>query len=700
MGDADLPASIAVGGWDAGDGFLNRELSWLAFDARVLALAADRSVPLLERVKFCAIFSTNLDEFFQVRVAGLADQVAAGVEGTSPDGRSAARQLDEIRVVVNHLVDQQSALWRDRLAPALAHAGIRVVGWSELTVADRHELAYVFRSRIFPVLTPLAIDPGHPFPYISDLSLNLAVMLRDPVADRKLIARVKVPSPLPRFLRVGDSDQWVPLEDVIAAQLHVLFPGLEVLEHHMFRVTRNADLTVRESEADDLLLAIETELRRRRFGRAVRLEVAATISREVRELLLRELDIDEEDVYSVPTLLDFSALFQLASLRRADLLDQPWSGVTEPSLMVDVEDPRSIFDILRDGDVLVHHPYSSFTSSVVDFIRQAAADAHVLAIKITIYRTSGDSPIIEALVDAAEKGKQVAVLVELKARFDERANIASARRLEQAGVHVAYGIVGYKIHTKVCLVIRDESDGIRRYCHVGTGNYNPRTAKLYEDIGLLTADPDIGEDCTHLFNSLTGYGRAIEYRRLLVAPDTLRSGLVALIENEIALRGRIVMKMNSLVDPEFVELLQRASQAGVEVDLIVRGICCLRPGVPGLSDNIRVRSIVGRYLEHSRLYHFANGRGPGRPEVLIGSADLMPRNLDRRVEALVPVTEPVLMARLDEILAVDLADDTLAWRLDAAGVWTRANGATLDAHLEFQRLARARVSDAAVVNAR
>jgi polyphosphate kinase len=695
----DRCGPATVGGWDPGSGLLNRELSWLAFDARVLALAADSSIPLLERVKFCAIFSTNLDEFFQVRVAGLADQVAATLDAVSPDGRTASEQLAAIRAVVEHLVATQTALWRDDLAPALAAAGIRVASWADLSIAERHELAYVFQSRIFPVLTPLAVDPGHPFPYISDLSLNLAVLLGDPATGRTLFARVKVPSPLPRFLRVGEGGTWVPLEEVIAAQLHVLFPGLEVREHHVFRVTRNADLTVRESEADDLLAAIESELRRRRFGRAVRLEVASTISREVRDLLATELDLDHDDIYEMPSLIDLSALFQLAGLRRPDLTDPAWSGVTERRLVHDPEDPRDLFAVLREGDVLVHHPYSSFTSSVVEFIRQAADDPLVLAIKITIYRTSGDSPIIDALVDAAEKGKQVAVLVELKARFDERANIESARRLEQAGVHVAYGIVGYKIHTKVCLVIRDEHDGIRRYCHIGTGNYNPRTARLYEDIGLLTADPDIGEDCTHLFNSLTGYGRAVGYRRLLVAPDSLRSSLVARIENEIAHRGRIVMKMNSLVDPEFIALLQKASQAGVEIDLVVRGICCLRPGVPGVSEHIRVRSIVGRYLEHSRLYHFANGCGPGRPEYLIGSADLMPRNLDRRVEALVPVTDPGLVARLAEVLEVELADDTLAWALDADGVWTRARGRTRDAHLELQRLALRRAGDAAAPGA-
>ncbi len=697
MRDVTLPAPRIVGGWDIGEGYLNRELSWLAFNARVLALAAAPDRPLLERVKFCAIFSANLDEFFQVRVAGLADQVAAGIEGSSPDGRSAETQVREIQAVVERLVAELGELWRTQLAPEMAEAGIRVVGWTDLTVAERHELAYVFQSRIFPVLTPLAIDPGHPFPYISDLSLNLAVMLRDPANDRVLFARVKVPTPLPRFLRVGETEQWVPLEEVIAAQLHVLFPGLVVLEHHVFRVTRNADLTVREAEADDLLAAVESELRRRRFGRSVRLEIAATTSSEVCAMLVRELDLVDEDVYPIASLVDLSGLWQFVALRRPDLSDPPWYGVTEPPLAVDPDDPRDIFEVLRGGDVLVHHPYSSFSRSVVEFIRQAAEDPLVLAIKITIYRTSGDSPIIEALVDAAEKGKQVAVLVELKARFDERANIESARRLEQAGVHVAYGLVGYKIHTKVCLVIRDDPDGVRRYCHVGTGNYNPRTARLYEDIGLFTADPDIGEDCTHLFNSLTGYGRSVDYKRLLVAPDTLRPGLVARIENEIALHGRIVLKMNSLVDAQLIELLLKASQAGVEIDLIVRGICCLRPGVPGVSDNIRVRSIVGRYLEHSRLFYFANGRGVGEPEYLIGSADLMPRNLDRRVEALVPVIDPLLVERLAEILAVSLADDTLAWTLDAEGVWTLLDGDTVESQVEFQRLALARVAESSVV---
>jgi polyphosphate kinase len=689
--DLATRSAVRVGGHDENaTRFLNRELSWLAFNARVLALAEDPEVPLLERAKFLAIFSDNLDEFFQVRVAGLKDQVAAGVRSETPDGRTPDTQLDEIRRVVDDLVAKQERLWLDEIRPALRDAGIDIVDWLDLSVGERHELAYVFHARVYPVLTPLAVDPGHPFPYISDLSFNLAVLLRDPETDRRLFARVKVP-PLPRFLLVPDSNRWVPLEQVIAAQLPVLFPGVEVIEHHLFRVTRNADLTVKEGEADDLLAAVETELRRRRFGRAIRLEVATTTSREVRDLLVRELDLEDDDVYECRSLIDLSALWQLYDTPRPDLKDPPWTPVVEPRLVDDGHE-ESVFDLLRKGDLLVHHPYSSFNASVVSFIRQAADDPAVLAVKITIYRTSGDSPIIEALIHAAENGKQVAVLVELKARFDERTTREWARRLEQAGVHVAYGLVGFKIHTKVCLVIRDEVDGIRRYCHIGTGNYNGRTARLYEDLGLFSADPQIGSDVSQLFNFLTGYGRGINYRMLLVAPDSLRRGLEQLIDGEIdSGAGRIVMKMNSLVDPDLIDRLYRASAAGVRIDLIIRGICCLRPGVAGLSDNIRVRSIIGRYLEHSRIYMFANGRAPGVPEYLIGSADLMPRNLDRRVEALVRVRDETLTARLAEVLAVNLDDAALAWDLDADGVWTRQPGHPgTDAHIRLQQLALVR----------
>jgi polyphosphate kinase len=692
--DTASPVARVGGDDDNPTPFLNRELSWLAFNERVLALAADDR-PVLERAKFLAIFADNLDEFFQVRVAGLKDQVAARVSTETPDGRTPDMQLDEIRDAVDRLSAEHERLWVEEVLPQLRAADIEVVDWAGLTTAERDELTELFHARVFPVLTPLAVDPGHPFPYISDLSLNLAVLLASPDSERRLFARLKVPNSLPRFVQLRGSNRWVALEQLIAPHLGVLFPGLDVLEHHVFRVTRNADLTVKEGEADDLLAAVETELRRRRFGNAIRLEIAATATAEVRELLVRELDLELDDVYERNGLLDLSSLWQIYGINRPDAKDPVWTPITEPRLVDDGHD-ESIFDELRKGDLLVHHPYSSFTSSVVSFIRQAADDPRVLAIKITIYRTSGDSPIIEALIDAAEKGKQVAVLVELKARFDERANIEWARRLEEAGVHVAYGLVGFKIHTKVCLVIRDEPDGIRRYCHIGTGNYNPRTARLYEDIGLLTADAEIGADAANLFNFLTGYGRGIGYRTLVVAPEALRSGLEELVEREIASgNGRIVMKMNSLVDPSFIEWLYKASQAGVQIDLIVRGICCLRPGVEGLSENIRVRSIIGRYLEHSRIYYFANGNGPGQPVYLIGSADLMPRNLDRRVEVLVHVRDPALRGALDEIIEVNLADDRLAWQLDADGVWERKiSPGTVDAQDRLQELALERSRDA------
>ena len=687
-------AATRVGGDDRNaTRFLNRELSWLAFNERVLALAADER-PVLERAKYLAIFADNLDEFFQVRVAGLKDQVAAGITTETPDGRTPAEQLREVRAVVDRLTAEHEALWAKQVQPALRDAGIDVVDWLDLSPDQHALLEQWFHARVFPVLTPLAVDPGHPFPYISDLSLNLAVVLRGP-DDRPLFARVKVPSSLPRFVQVGQSSRWVPLSQIIAAHLHVLFPGVEILAHHLFRVTRNADLTVREGEADDLLAAIETELRRRRFGNAIRLEVSAGMSPEVRDLLVRELDLEPDDVDERSALLDYSALWQLYELNRPDLKDPPWHPVTEPRLVDDGHE-RSIFDELREGDILVHHPYVSFTTSVVAFLQQAARDPQVLAIKVTIYRTSGDSPIIDALIDAAERGKQVVVLVELKARFDERANIEWARRLEEAGVHVAYGLVGYKIHTKVCLVVRDEPDGVRRYCHIGTGNYNPRTARLYEDLGLLTADPDVTADVAHLFNFLTGYAKGVDYRTLLVAPDTMRAGLESLIQAEIdAPNGRIVMKMNSLVDADLIDRLYAASQAGVQIDLLVRGICCLRPGVPGLSDNIRVRSIIGRFLEHSRIYVFGNGQGPGQPLHMIGSADLMPRNLDRRVEVLVRVADPSLTRRLDEIIEINLADDRLAWTLDGDGVWTRRpRGTGVDTHDRLQDLALERARDA------
>jgi len=674
---------------DEPERFLNRELSWLDFNARVLALAEDPLVPLLERVKFLAIFSQNLDEFFQVRVAGLKDQVAAGITGRTPDGRTPAQQLLEVRDGVSALTDRQERVFLDQVVPELSSEGFIFSQWDELDDDDRKYLDEVFEDRIFPVLTPLAVDPGHPFPYISDLSLNLAVVMHDPVTQDRRFARVKVPLLLPRFVVMPDGERFVPLEQVISQHLDTLFPGLEIQGHDAFRVTRNADLTLEDEEADDLLEAVEVELRRRRFGRAVRLEISSDMSPEVRELLQRELDIDDDDVYALDGPLDLSGLWAVHGLDRPDLKDPQWLPVTQHRLIAEDDTPVNFFSVLRQGDVLVHHPYSSFSTSVEEFVRQASADPKVLAIKLTLYRTSGDSSIIRSLIRAAERGKQVAALVELKARFDEKNNIEWARELEKAGVHVVYGLPGLKIHTKTTLVVRDESDGMRRYCHVGTGNYNPKTARLYEDFGLLTCDPDIGSDLTQLFNFLTGYGRDMQFEKLLISPRDLRPRITELIRTEAALGadGRIILKMNSLVDAQLIDALYDASGRGTSIDLIVRGICCLRPGVPGLSENIRVRSIVGRYLEHSRVYHFAHGGPEGGPVYYIGSADLMPRNLDRRVEALAPIVDPELQARLAAVLEVNLADDTLAWILDPEGRWHHIERlGTVDTHLRLQEL--------------
>jgi polyphosphate kinase len=676
--------------------YLNRELSWLDFNERVLGLAADPDVPLLERAKFLAIFSQNLDEFFQVRVAGLKEQVTAGIGTHSPDGRTPAQQLLEVRERVERLVARQQSLFLDEVVPDLAAHGVRLSSWSQLDDDDEKFLVETFEERIFPVLTPLAVDPGHPFPYISNLALNLAILLRDPETGERRFARVKVPNLLPRFVVMPDGERVVPLELVIAAHLDQLFPGMEIESTDTFRVSRNADLTLEEEEADDLLAAVEIELRRRQFGRAVRLEVSADMGDEVRELLQRELDLGEDDTYALDGPLDLGGLWAVHALDRPELKDPVFTRVTLARLDAGEDERTDVFAAIREGDLLVHHPYDSFRTSVEEFIRQAAVDPMVLAIKMTLYRTSGDSPIVRSLIRAAERGKQVAVLVELKARFDEGANIEWAKALETAGVHVVYGLVGLKVHSKTALVVRDEPDGIRRYCHIGTGNYNSRTARTYEDVGLLTCAPEVGADLTQLFNFLTGYGRDVQYQTLLVSPHTTRAGLEALIANEVAVAraggpGAITLKMNSLVDTRTIDLLYEASQAGVEIDLVVRGICCLIPGRQGLSERIRVRSIVGRYLEHSRIYRFANGGGTGQPSVLIGSADLMPRNLDRRVEALVPVDDPDLQARLEEILEVNLADDVLAWTLDEEGRWTRVAGdGHVDTHLRLQEIARSR----------
>ncbi len=691
-----------VGDWvETRTDYFSRELSWLAFNARVLSLADCDDVPLLERVRYLSIFSTNLDEFFQVRVSGLDDRVAAEITEPTFDGRSPDEHLAEIRRVTMMLCSEQQRLLADCVRPALAREGIFLVRWNELDAEEQALLGAHFERRVFPVLTPLAVDPGHPFPFISDLSLNLAVMMHDPVEHDLRFARVKVPNTLDRWVPTGsvhdDRVRFVALEDVISAHLQALFSGMELLEHHAFRVTRNADLTLNDEEADDLLTAVEMELRRRRFQNVVRLEVADSMSADVLNLLLRELDLTTEEVFRISGPVDLSGLSTIADLPRPQLRWPRWSGIVEPELASGENDPVDLFRVLRSGDVLVHHPYSSFSRSVGELLRQAADDPAVLAIKLTLYRTAGESPIVDALVTAAERGKQVAVLVELKARFDEAANISWAKRLEQAGAHVAYGIVGLKIHSKTAMIVREEADGIRRYCHIGTGNYNHRTARLYEDFGLLTADIEVGEDLATFFNQLTGYGRDINYQRLIVAPEQLRSRIAGLIDQEIKARdqGRIIIKINGLADEGMIRHLYAASQAGVDIDLIVRGLCCLRPGVPDLSERIRVRSIVGRFLEHSRIYHFANGEGPGRPATYIGSADLLPRNLDRRVEALVRVADERLAARVMQVAEVCLADNQLAWTLDGDGGWTRCESdPEADTHRNLQRLATDRARSA------
>ena len=675
-----------------GSRYLNRELSWLDFNARVLALAADPNVALLERCKFCAIFSSNLDEFFEVRVAALKELEEKGESGDSMrslDGYTPAERLALISTRVGELVEQQSRIFNDELRPGLRAAGIVLASWDELGPEERKAMQVVFDETIFPVLTPLAVDPGHPFPYMSNLSLNLAAKVRDPHTGASRFARVKVPPLLPRFISVTDSTL-LPIEELIAGQLGALFPGMETIGAFPFRLTRDADLDLEEGQVEDLLEAVETELRRRRFGDPVRLEVSATMPEDVVRLLLEELDLEVDDVTKVDGLLDLSALMNLRDLDRADLKDEPWSPrIPAPIARTMGPDGKTdVFAAMRTGDVLVHHPYDSFSASVERFIAQAAADPDVLTIKITLYRTSGDSPIVQSLIHAVEQGKQVAVLIELKARFDEKTNIAWARALEEAGVHVVYGLVGLKTHTKVALVVRNEADGLRRYSHVATGNYNSATARLYEDLGLFSTDPALGDDLTRLFNHLTGYSRPADYQRLLVAPAALRTRIVELIDGETAFgtSGGIVMKMNSLTDQRVIDALYRASSAGVRIELVVRGICCLRPETPGLSETIRVRSIVGRYLEHSRIFRFANAAGPGHPGWFIGSADMMNRNLDRRIEAVVPIAAPPLCDRLDAMIATLLRDDAFAWSLGSDGAWNRVSGANLSAQAEFARI--------------
>jgi len=668
------------------DRFLNRELSWLGFDARVLALAEDPELPLLERVKFLAIAARNLDEFFQVRVAGLKAQVDAGVLSASPDGRSPLEQLLEIRLPVEGLVRRMERVLAKELQPRLAEEGIRFVDWDALDEHDRARLRHEYETRIHPALTPLAVDPAHPFPWISNLALNLAVLVDDEHGERHF-ARVKVPPVFPRFADLGDG-RLLPLEALIAAHLDLLFPGTQIVGCWAFRVTRDADLLVDEGEADDLLAAIESGLHRRlRVNDAVRLELEATAAPEVVQLLSEGLDLTESDVYLQRAPLAIGALWDLCAIDRLDLKDGAWQPVTQPRL--GREAGGDLFAVLRAGDVMVHHPYDSFRSSVEAFLEQAARDPDVLAIKHTLYRTAvRENRVLRALIQAAQDGKEVVTLVEIKARFDEEANIEWARSLESAGGNVVYGLVGLKTHGKVVLVVRREQGGIRRYCHIGTGNYNPETARAYEDIGLLTASAEIGADVGELFNHLTGCGTDADYRKLLVAPGALRSGLTALIREEAAAGdGEITFKVNGLTDPELIDELYRAGAAGAQIDLLVRGACCLRPGVPGLSENIHVRSVVGRFLEHSRIFRFGSAARGRR--YLIGSADLMTRNLDRRVEVLAPVEDPELRARLDTILEVNLDPDARAWQLDGDGHWRRTpESGGFSVHARFQELAR------------
>jgi len=672
--------------------YLNRELSWLEFNRRVLHEAFDPRTPLLERLKFTAIFSSNLDEFFMVRVAILKEQVEAGVTRLTPDGRSPQQQLDEISATLRPMVVEQHRFFHQTLRPQLEDHGIHLLNYIDLNQEQRLYLQDYFEKRIFPVLTPLAIDPAHPFPHISNLSLNLAVNVKDPHTGNERFARVKVPNTLPRFIEFppelrhrvdGQKVIWtgVTLEQVVAHNLEFLFPGMTIQEYYPFRITRDADFEISEDEADDLLLAIEQELRKRRFGGSVvRMELHPTMPQSVRQMLMEEMGITDADVYELEGLLNLKDLFALTGFPLPELKDHPWSAVMPLRLRSPAEDPDlpqgdmpDIFSVIREGDVMVHHPYESFSGSVEAFITQAAHDPHVLAIKMTLYRTSGDSPIVKALIAAAENEKQVVALVELKARFDEENNILWARKLERVGVHVMYGVVGLKTHTKVVLVVRQEGDHIRRYIHIGTGNYNPKTARLYTDLGLMTCRDDLGADLTDLFNFLTGYSRQHSYRKLLVAPVNLRDRMTSMIRRETdhahrGKGGRIIAKMNSLVDPKIIRCLYEASQAGVEIDLIIRGICCLRPGMEGISENIRVISVIGRFLEHSRIFYFGND---GDEEIYIGSADWMPRNLDRRVEAITPIEDPKLLAQLKDLLDIFLNDNRQAWEMHADGTFTQ-----------------------------
>jgi polyphosphate kinase len=665
------------------DRFLDRELSWLAFNRRVLELAQDEDLPSLDRAKFIAIFASNLDEFFMVRVAGLKRRIATGIAIRAASGYTPREVLENIWQSAYELQREQADLFRHSVMPELEDAGIQLLRWEDLTPQEKSEIELFFDAKVFPVLTPLAVDPSHPFPYISGLSLNLAVVVRNPVTGTELFARVKVPPLLPRFVEVGPA-RFVPLEDVIAAHLHTLFPGMEILQTHTFRVTRNEDVEVEEDDAENLLQALERELLRRRFGPPVRLEVEESIDPHVLELLISELGVNELEVFRLPGPLDLTGLWTLYGLDRDDLKQRRFVPKTSRQLSeVETASAPDVLAVMRERDVLLHHPYDSFSTSVQLFLEQAARDPNVLAIKQTLYRTSGDSPIVDALIDAAQAGKQVLALVEIKARFDEQNNIEWARKLEESGVHVVYGLVGLKTHGKLSMVVREDGDQLRRYCHIGTGNYHPKTARLYEDFGLLTCDPAVGEDVSNLFNVLSGYSMNTQYERFLVAPHSVRTGLVERIEREIenhrkGLPAAVRFKCNSIVDEGIIDALYQASRAGVPVDVWVRGICAVRPQVPGLSDNIRVISILGRFLEHSRAFCFENA---GDREVWIGSADLMHRNLDRRVETLVRLTDPEQIDGIDRMFDFAFDPETSAWDLGTDGTWTRRILAADGSHL-------------------
>lgn len=666
----------------------DREISWLSFDQRVLELAEDSSVPLLERLRFLAISSSNLDEFFMVRVATLMSKIENDVTAPNVAGYKPKDLLKVISVKTNELVTRQSKVLQEEILPELKKHGIEFVTWQDLEETERGYVAKLFQDRIFPVLTPLAVDPTHPFPYISGLSLNLAVIVKNPTTNEEFFARVKVPEILPRFIATAKfgSTRFLPLEDLIAIHLQELFPGMTIEDHYTFRVTRNQDIELDEEEAEDLLLSLEQELLRRRFGPPVRLEIEAGVDEKLVTQLASELGIGEENVFHVGAPLNLTSLHKIADLDFPELKFAPFRSRTAKALSeVDSEDSDLFFAAIRQGEILLHHPYESFTSSVVHFLENAAKDPHVLAIKQTLYRTSGDSPIIEALIEAAEAGKQVVAVIEIRARFDEQANVRWARKLEAAGVHVVYGLMGLKTHAKLSLVVRDEPQGIRRYCHIGTGNYNPKTARIYEDLGMLSADVELTEDLTRLFNQLSGFAPQSTYLRLLVAPRTLRSGLIEKIDREIdnAKSGKlsgIQFKLNSILDEEFVAKLYEASQAGVKIELLIRGICAVQPGIKGVSDNITVKSILGRFLEHSRIYHFING---GDDEYWIGSADLMGRNLDRRVESLVMIQRKEHHVRLQSILDLGLSDETSSWTLKET-TWTRPSKKSLiNAHAKL-----------------